>query len=262
MIYKQAFFLYLFSGITLFLFTPQSNIYNHVKVEFGNKKKQLFLIQTTKNINVSGIVKNLYSQAIGAEIMLIDKNNNIVATTKADSKTGHYNITASIVERAMYTLVYYNTSYFPEYEYINSSLPVLGEKNIINKTMAKLNVGETYTLAHYDFFSQSFFSYHEKAQLYRLAILMQKNPTMKIQATVYTDPSELARAEEVGWNRNKEWRSFSIWRADNFKIEITKLGIPISRIKIVPSQKAQSNMPKGAEKCNQAGRVDITILTK
>ncbi len=227
---------------------------------YPNGKGHALYFNYLVQINIKGTVVNFAKQAITVEVTLMDEKNNLIAKTTSDPKTGNYKLTTSVKENAFYSAIYYNSSYFPESAYINTRLLKQNENTFtIDKTMAGLKVGGTYSLMYYKEHDQGFFLYEEWPPFYLLSMLMKNNPTMKIRIEIHT-----LEDEKKAWNKigAKEKFSLTEWRVINFNNELLNKGISTERMEIVPSDKAIISNPKTEEDRKQNRQVSITILSK
>lgn len=214
-------------------------------------------------INVQGTVLDFTKQPIATEVSLMDDKNNCITKTITDSKTGRYQLTATVKENNSYTAIYYNTDYFPETEYINTKNLISNEISFIaDKTMAELKVGKTYNLTYHGDRSQGLILYEELSPLYSLRTLMQKKPTMKIRLDVHVDESENKWWEKRDWGNNADRPTLPKWRASNLKLTLQSLGVSMDRIEIKPTDKIIISNPKTEEDKKQNRVVTLTVLSK
>ncbi len=230
---------------------------------YPNGKGHTIYFSYMVQINIKGTVVNFAKQPIAMEITVTDEKNNTIAKTNSDAKTGKYNFTATVKENAFYSVIYYNPSYFPESSYISSKLLKSNENILtIDKTMAGLKVGGTYTLTYYKYGLEVFQLYEEWPPLYLLGVLMKKNPTMKIRVEIHTPEDEKKIWGSGSPNSPNTLVTLPVWRVRNFKADLQHRGISTERMEIVPSDKMIVPNPKTDEDSKQNRAVTITILSK
>jgi OmpA family len=230
---------------------------------YPNGKTHKINFNYIKKIDINGSVTNFAKQPIEAEISLVDKNNNIIEKVVANSKTGNYKISTAIKETDDYSLIFYNSSYFPEVEFINTE-NMESEHSIltVNKTLSGLKLGEIYNLVYFNPQQMVFLLSIEEAPIRALYYIMQKNSKMKIQIQGHSNKYELTKNEKMTNGGLKTDQELSVERADYVYFRLEKMGVSKDRMKKIGlgSSKMLIPNPKTEEEKNKNMRVSIKIL--
>lgn len=215
-----------------------------------------------RSITISGRVTNFLNEPLEAEIKLLDKNNKEITHIKSDPKTGMYTVSASVNEDVNYTMIFYNNSYLPESQVINTNSFKLKDPPVIDKKMKGLKIGETYDLVYFSPERLVFLTDKEAAPVVALFYAMQQNSKLRVLIEGHTDKYEITKSELSCATCKKSDMEISNERSENVAVMLSKMGISKSRMekKGMGHERMLIANPKTQEEKDKNKRVSIKIL--
>lgn len=211
-------------------------------------------------ITISGKVTDATQKSINTYITLLDRNNTEIAKT-ITTHNGKYKITAEVKEDVDYSLLFYSDSCLPVSEIINTNMiDSIMDSLIINKTMLKLKIGETYNLV--DFPGIAILLNVEGSPIVGLTQLMKKNPKMRIQIQGHAAKYELTKNSTQTNGGFKIDQTIAEERADAVYWKLLQNGIPKERMEKIgfSSDKPLIVHPTTDAEKSKNKRVSIKIL--
>jgi flagellar motor protein MotB len=216
-----------------------------------------------KKITINGKVTNFTDEPLTANIILLDKNGKSIDSTRASEETGYYNFNPVIYEDLNYTIMFFNPSYFPETQLINTHNSPTKASLTVDQRFRKLKIGETYNLVYYSAERLVFLKDDELGPIKALAYLMKQNPKLKILIEGHTDKYEVSKSETTCATCKKSDMEIAHERAENVMLLLQKMGTSKNQMEKIAlgHDRPQIANPKTEEEKAKNKRVTVKILS-
>lgn len=217
-----------------------------------------------KPVKINGIVLNVDSIPISAEITLLDNKGKAIEKTESNSE-GKYEINTKLKENISYSLIYTNDTSFVSTTTINTIN--LKNTNVfpnIKTVLPKLKKGNKYPLTSINFYGGLSKllpeSYPSIESLYHL---LKKNKKMVIQIEGHVNAASEAGAPPVKNAEDRVFMELSFARAETVYNYLIKKGISEERMKAIGLGAKEMLFPyaRNEKEASINRRVEIKVIS-